>query len=48
MSDLEISITFLKNTQLHVPVEKEKYTGVNGQLLNLENIYFKIQIIATW
>lgn len=48
MSGFQISITSFKKTQFHVPLERERYTGLYRQLLNLENIYFKIQIITTW
>lgn len=45
MSDLQISITSFKKIQFHVPLEREKYADLHTQLLNLENIYFKIQIL---
>lgn len=48
MSDFQISITSFKKIQFHVPLEREKYPSLYRQLLNLENIYFKIKIITTW
>lgn len=47
MLDFEISITSSKKIQFHVPLDWENCAGLYRQLLNLENIYFKFQIITT-
>ena len=47
MSDVGISITSFKKIQYPVPRERGEYADLYRQLLNLENIYFKFQVITT-